>query len=141
MFIFLNLFSCIRLTKLGKYSWMSAIFCSHLNRIIQYGHCIFVYFSTMNVKVDKIVLLLLIFTYASSHHKDMRTFVQKCTSKCNEKYCNITSVCRPLNRTSKILSLDVYFHPNVILEAPLYVNYEGMHYILVITLMRKENCR
>lgn len=52
----------------------------------------------------------------------MITFIQKCTSKYNNKYGNISIGCRPLNRTSKLVSVDGYFH--VPLEAPIYVNNE-----------------
>lgn len=51
----------------------------------------------------------------------MNVYVQKYTSLCNHKYCNISTICRPINRTSKLVKIDIYFHPGVILKAPIYV--------------------
>lgn len=49
--------------------------------------------------------------------------LERCSSYCNPEYCNITTVCRPLNRTSKFVSMDIYMHPGVKIEAPIYVGF------------------
>ncbi len=51
----------------------------------------------------------------------MKVTVQKCTSKCNKKYCNFKSVCRPHSPTSKLVSVDINFHPGITIEAPIIV--------------------
>lgn len=56
------------------------------------------------------------------HLQDMMAFLQKITTTNNKKFGNITTLCRPLNRTSKLLSVNIYFHKGVVLEAPINVN-------------------
>lgn len=53
----------------------------------------------------------------------MLAFLQKVTTKYNKKFGNITSVCRPVNRTSKLVSVKISFHKGVVFEAPIDVNY------------------
>lgn len=86
----------------------------------QVGHRIGNYFGTwfeMHLKIRKKLIK------SSNLWQDMRINLQRCTGLCNKKYCNISHVCRPINRTSKIKSLDIYLHSGIKLEAPLYVSF------------------
>lgn len=65
--------------------------------------------------------------------------MERCTGSCNKKYCKkIISSCRPFNRTSKLVELEIYIHDNVTVEAPVFVSYElSFHSKTSVSLMQK----
>lgn len=55
----------------------------------------------------------------------MRAFLQRCIGKGNKDFGTIKLVCKTLNRTSKLFTLDINLHPGVKLEAPVILNFNA----------------
>lgn len=55
----------------------------------------------------------------------MKTFLQRCIGKGNKDYATVKLVCKPLNRTSKMITMDIYFNPGVKLEAPIILKFNA----------------
>ncbi|KAJ6596056.1 hypothetical protein Bhyg_17959 [Pseudolycoriella hygida] len=56
----------------------------------------------------------------NNFNQHVEAIYQRCSSFCNKKYCKINTSCRPVNRTSKLKRLDIYFNDGVKLIAPIY---------------------
>ena len=78
----------------------------------------------MSVVKSVVFLLLQISLLNYVNTQRLSVALQKSYGTCNKNFCNISVVARPVNRTSKWNSMDIYFHKGVKLEAPIDVIFE-----------------